>query len=90
MRICIISDLHANIEALSALPRNYDELWVLGDLVNYGPDPAATIQPPPISFTSIDLLTRRSGIEPKRRVPARTPSSQAIRICSSPVRPESG
>ncbi len=43
MRICIISDLHANIEALSALPRDYDELWVLGDLVNYGPAPAATI-----------------------------------------------
>jgi protein phosphatase len=43
MRICIISDLHANLEALAALPRDYDELWVLGDLVNYGPDPAATI-----------------------------------------------
>ncbi|MGH7780772.1 MAG: metallophosphoesterase family protein [Candidatus Binataceae bacterium] len=43
MRICIISDLHANLEALLALPRDYDELWVLGDLVNYGPDPAATI-----------------------------------------------
>src|SRR5712692_5150020 len=43
MRICIISDLHANLEALSALPNDYEELWVLGDLVNYGPDPAATI-----------------------------------------------
>jgi putative phosphoesterase len=43
MRICIISDLHANLEALAALPRDYDELWVLGDLLNYGPDPAATI-----------------------------------------------
>jgi protein phosphatase len=44
MRICVISDLHANIEALSALPTDYDELWVLGDLVNYGPDPAAAIE----------------------------------------------
>jgi protein phosphatase len=44
MRICIISDLHANFEALSALPTDYDELWVLGDLVNYGPDPAKTIE----------------------------------------------
>jgi len=44
MRIFIISDLHANLEALAALPRNYDELWVLGDLVNYGPDPAAAIE----------------------------------------------
>ena len=43
MRICIISDLHANFEALSRLPLEYDELWVLGDLVNYGPEPAATI-----------------------------------------------
>ena len=43
MRICIISDLHANLEALSALPRDYDELWVLGDLVNYGPNPAEII-----------------------------------------------
>ena len=43
MRIFIISDLHANLEALSALPRDYDELWVLGDLVNYGPNPAEII-----------------------------------------------
>jgi putative phosphoesterase len=43
VRICIISDLHANAEALSAIPGDYDELWVLGDLVNYGPDPAAVI-----------------------------------------------
>jgi hypothetical protein len=43
MRICLISDLHANLEALRALPGGYDELWVLGDLVNYGPDPAAVI-----------------------------------------------
>lgn len=43
MRICIISDLHANFEALSALPQDYNELWVLGDLVNYGPDPVETI-----------------------------------------------
>ena len=43
MRICIISDLHANMEALWALPNDYDELWVLGDLVNYGPNPAEII-----------------------------------------------
>jgi putative phosphoesterase len=43
MRIAIISDLHSNVEALSALPKDYDELWVLGDLVNYGPDPRETI-----------------------------------------------
>jgi protein phosphatase len=43
MKIVIISDIHGNLDALSALPGVYDELWVLGDLVNYGPDPAAVI-----------------------------------------------
>jgi protein phosphatase len=31
------------MEALSTLPLDYDELWVLGDLVNYGPNPAEVI-----------------------------------------------
>ena len=44
MRILIISDLHANQEALKALPTEFDQLWVLGDLVNYGPDPSAAIR----------------------------------------------
>lgn len=44
MRVLIISDLHANLEALSVLPAEADELWVLGDLVDYGPDPAAVIE----------------------------------------------
>lgn len=44
MRILIISDLHANLEALEALPKDSDQTWVLGDLVNYGPDPRAVIE----------------------------------------------
>jgi protein phosphatase len=44
MRIVIISDLHANAEALAALDESFDELWVLGDLVNYGPDPGAAVE----------------------------------------------
>ena len=44
MRITIISDIHANVEALTALPRDFDELWVLGDLVNYGPNPAEVVE----------------------------------------------
>ena len=44
MRVLIISDLHANLEAVRALPAGYDRLLVLGDLVNYGPDPAAVVQ----------------------------------------------
>jgi putative phosphoesterase len=43
MKIVIISDIHGNFDSLSALPESYDELWVLGDLVNYGPEPAAVI-----------------------------------------------
>lgn len=43
MKIAIISDIHGNLEALSALTEGYDELWVLGDLVNYGPDPGAVV-----------------------------------------------
>lgn len=43
MRIAIISDLHGNYEALRSLPGGYDELWVLGDLVNYGPKPGAVV-----------------------------------------------
>ena len=43
MRIVIISDIHGNFDALSALRETYDELWVLGDLVNYGPEPEPVI-----------------------------------------------
>ncbi len=43
MRVLIVSDLHANIEAVESLPGDYDRLWVLGDLVTYGPDPAKVI-----------------------------------------------
>jgi protein phosphatase len=43
MRILIVSDIHGNYDALSSLAETYDELWVLGDLVNYGPEPAAVI-----------------------------------------------
>lgn len=43
MKIIVISDIHGNFDALSALPESGDELWVLGDLVNYGPEPCAVI-----------------------------------------------
>lgn len=44
MKILLISDLHGNEEAVSVLPRDYDQLWVLGDLVNYGPNPREIIE----------------------------------------------
>ncbi|MGP0074065.1 MAG: metallophosphoesterase family protein [Bryobacteraceae bacterium] len=43
MKVVIISDIHGNLEALTGLPENFDELWVLGDLVNYGPNPGEVV-----------------------------------------------
>lgn len=43
MKIVIVSDVHANFEALNALPESGDELWVLGDLVDYGPNPREVV-----------------------------------------------
>jgi Calcineurin-like phosphoesterase superfamily domain len=43
MKIVIISDIHGNYDALRALPEEYDELWVLGDLQNYGPEPQEVV-----------------------------------------------
>ncbi len=44
MKIVIISDIHRNLEALSSLREEFDELWVLGELVNYGPNPAEVVE----------------------------------------------
>ena len=30
MKIVIISDIHGNLEAVTALQKEFDELWVLG------------------------------------------------------------
>lgn len=43
MKVLILSDVHANLEALQAITESWDELWVLGDLVNYGPSPAEVV-----------------------------------------------
>lgn len=43
MRILVISDIHANLVALEAVLNaaagEWDQLWFLGDLVGYGPQP---------------------------------------------------
>lgn len=44
MKLVIISDIHANYDALTALPEDYNELWALGDLVNYGPEPSEVLE----------------------------------------------
>lgn len=41
-KILLITDIHANHESLKTILENagnYDEVFVLGDLVDYGPDP---------------------------------------------------
>ena len=43
MKIVVISDIHANLDAFMALPETGDELWVLGDLVDYGPNPKEVV-----------------------------------------------
>jgi predicted phosphodiesterase len=49
MRYLILTDIHANLEALEAVlsdakARGYDETLVLGDLVGYGADPNAVVE----------------------------------------------
>ncbi len=45
MKIVVVSDIHGNIAALDALPeRDYDALWCIGDLVDYGPHPHEVVQ----------------------------------------------
>jgi predicted phosphodiesterase len=49
MRYLVLSDIHANLEALDAVlaaapPDRYDRVLVLGDLVGYGADPNAVIE----------------------------------------------
>lgn len=47
MRVAVISDIHSNLPALEAVldavgPR--DALWVMGDIVGYGPHPDAVVE----------------------------------------------
>jgi diadenosine tetraphosphatase ApaH/serine/threonine PP2A family protein phosphatase len=49
LRYLVISDIHANLEALEAVldaakALSYDRLLVLGDLVGYGADPNAVVE----------------------------------------------
>ncbi len=48
MRYLVISDIHANLEALEAVLEDargqYDEVWCLGDIVGYGPDPNECVE----------------------------------------------
>lgn len=46
MRLAVLSDIHANLAALEAVRLDLpavDEIWVLGDIVGYGPQPNEVI-----------------------------------------------
>lgn len=46
MRLAVLSDIHANLAALDAVRADLptvDEIWVLGDIVGYGPRPNEVI-----------------------------------------------
>ncbi len=43
MRLLILSDIHANWDALQAIPTDCDGIVFLGDAVSYGPQPAECI-----------------------------------------------
>lgn len=44
MRILVVSDIHANWAALEAINQRFDACLCLGDLVDYGPDPAPCVR----------------------------------------------
>lgn len=50
MRVLLLADVHSNLDALHSVMRDaegrgpVDAVWVLGDLVGYGPDPAACLK----------------------------------------------
>lgn len=46
MRVVVLSDIHSNAPALEAVldaVAPWDQLWILGDIVGYGPDPDAVV-----------------------------------------------
>ena len=50
MKALIVSDVHSNLEAFEGVIRDaesrggFDQIWSLGDLVGYGPDPEGCIE----------------------------------------------
>jgi predicted phosphodiesterase len=47
MRLAVLSDIHSNAPALEAALEavgDFDQLWVLGDIVGYGPHPDEVVE----------------------------------------------
>jgi predicted phosphodiesterase len=71
MRYLVLSDIHANLEALEAVLRTAEGHWdralVLGDLVGYGADPDAVVQTirslPPAAVIRGNHDKAASGVE---------------------------
>lgn len=92
MKIAIVSDIHGNFDALSALPKEYDELWVLGDLVNYGPEPKEVVE---FVMEEADVVVRGNhdqclgyGDDPRCSAPFREMSEATRQFSDKVVTPE--
>jgi len=85
MKIVIISDIHGNFASLEHFPEKHcDQLWCLGDLVDYGPSPHEVI----------DWVRRRAtaavrgnhdhavgfNVDPRYPVPFKQAVSEAMRF----------
>jgi len=60
VKVLVISDVHANLTALEAVLKDagdFDEVWCLGDITGYGPDPNECIE----RVRSLPNLTCLSG-----------------------------
>lgn len=47
MRCLVLSDIHSNLEAFEAVLEDagaFDQIWCLGDVVGYGPDPNGCVE----------------------------------------------
>ena len=84
VKLLILSDIHGNLDALHAIRNSYDELWVLGDIVNYGPEPrealeavratASIVVPKVTMITPLGTVMILGGV----RVSARSPRQRVV------------
>jgi putative phosphoesterase len=87
-RFWVSPEVHGNLEALEAIAEPCDELWVLGDLVNYGPNPSEVV----------DYIRRNAtvvvsgnhdhaigyGVDPQCSAPFR-PMAQAMQVYTESI-----
>ena len=82
MKLLILSDIHGNLDALHAIRESYDELWVLGDIVNYGPEPGEALEAvrATASSSKVTMITPLGTVMILGgvRVSARSPRQRAV------------